>query len=116
MLRSAILAASRSTRVERLVETAPLTRDVVRRFVAGTGTDDALRVTRELVDSGLAVSLDYLGEDTLTPEQAAATKDAYLRVLKALADAGLTASTEPAGPCSPTPQTGSGCAQAGGAW
>jgi proline dehydrogenase len=94
MLRSAILAASRSTRVERLVETAPLTRDVVRRFVAGTGTDDALRVTRELVDPGLAVSLDYLGEDTLTPEQAAATKDAYLRVLKALADAGLTPASE----------------------
>ena len=30
MLRSVILAASRSHRVERLVETAPLTRDVVR--------------------------------------------------------------------------------------
>ena len=54
MLRSVILAASRSHRVERLVETAPLTRDVVRRFVAGTGTDDALRATRELVGDGLA--------------------------------------------------------------
>lgn len=94
MLRTAILAASRSTRVERLVERAPLTRGVVRRFVAGTGTDDALRVTRELVDSGLRVSLDYLGEDTLTPEQAAATKDEYLRLLKALADAGFAGASE----------------------
>ncbi|HEX6871629.1 MAG TPA: proline dehydrogenase, partial [Micromonosporaceae bacterium] len=58
MLRSVILAAARSPRVERLVETAPVSRDVVRRFVAGTHTDDALRVTRELVRSGLAVSLD----------------------------------------------------------
>ena len=66
MLRSVILAAARSPRVERLVETAPVSRDVVRRFVAGTGTDDALRATRELVDDGLAVTLDYLGEDTLT--------------------------------------------------
>src|SRR5438477_9426746 len=94
MLRSAILAASRSTRVERLVETAPLTRDVVRRFVAGTDTDDALRVTRELAAAGLRVTLDYLGEDTLTPDQAAATKDEYLRLLKALADAGLTGVAE----------------------
>jgi len=94
MLRSAILAASRSTRVERLVETVPVTRDVVRRFVAGTGTDDALRVTRELAAAGLAVTLDHLGEDTLTPDQAAATKDEYLRLLKALADAGLTGVAE----------------------
>jgi proline dehydrogenase len=94
MLRTAILAASRSSRVERLVEKAPLTRDVVRRFVAGTGTGDALRVTRELVAAGLSVSLDHLGEDTLTADQAAATKDEYLHLLKALAEAGLDASAE----------------------
>jgi proline dehydrogenase len=91
MLRRAILAASRSTRVARLVETVPLTRDVVRRFVAGTGIDDALRVTRELAADGLRITLDHLGEDTHTPDQAAAAKDEYLRLLKALADAGLTA-------------------------
>jgi proline dehydrogenase len=94
MLRSAILAAARSTRVERLVESVPLSRGVVRRFVAGTGTDDALRVTRELVADGLAVTLDHLGEDTLNAEQAAATKDEYLRLVKALADAGLASSAE----------------------
>jgi proline dehydrogenase len=66
MLRSAILAAARSGRVERLVQTAPYTRDVVRRFVAGTTTADALRVTGELAAAGLTGSLDYLGEDTET--------------------------------------------------
>lgn len=90
MLRSAILAAARSRRVERLVETAPFTRDVVRRFVAGVGTDDALRVTGELIGSGLAVTLDYLGEDTDTPEQAAATAEEYQRLLTALSEAGYT--------------------------
>jgi proline dehydrogenase len=94
MLRSAILAAARSTRVERLVGNVPLTRDVVRRFVAGTATDDALRVTRELAAEGLRITLDHLGEDTLTPDQAAAAKDEYLRLLKALADAGLTPAAE----------------------
>ncbi|WFE62507.1 proline dehydrogenase family protein [Micromonospora sp. WMMD714] len=94
MLRSVILAAARSSQVERLVATAPLTRDVVRRFVAGTGTDDALRATRALVADGLAVTLDYLGEDTVTPEQAVATRDEYLTLLRALAAAGLTPAAE----------------------
>jgi proline dehydrogenase len=94
MLRSAILAAARSNRVEQLVQTVPLSRDVVRRFVPGTGVDDALRATRELVAEGLKVTLDYLGEDTLTAAQASATKDEYLRLVKALADAGLTGAAE----------------------
>ncbi|MBU8857271.1 MULTISPECIES: proline dehydrogenase family protein [unclassified Micromonospora] len=94
MLRSVILAASRSAQVERLVATAPFTRDVVRRFVAGAATDDALRATRELVADGQAVTLDYLGEDTTTPEQANATRDEYLTLLSRLAAAGLTPAAE----------------------
>ncbi len=94
MLRTLILAAARSPRVERLVETAPISRDVVRRFVAGNTTEDALRATRGLVADDLAVSLDYLGEDTLTPEQADATKGEYVRLLKALSEAELTPAAE----------------------
>jgi proline dehydrogenase len=94
MLRSVILAASRSSRVERLVETAPFTRDVVRRFVAGTTADDALRATRELVGAGLAVTIDHLGEDTLTTQQAEGVRDEYLALLDALATAGLTPAAE----------------------
>ncbi|NUR73234.1 MAG: proline dehydrogenase [Hamadaea sp.] len=94
MLRSVILAASRSGKVEKFVGSAPVSRDVVNRFVAGTGTPDALRVTRELADQGLRSTLDYLGEDTLTAEQAEATRDEYLALLTALAEAGLTAYAE----------------------
>jgi proline dehydrogenase len=94
MLRSLILAAARSPRVERLVQTAPVTRDVVRRFVAGTNVDDALRVGRELATDGLAVTLDYLGEDTRTPGHAEATREEYVRALASLADAGLTPGAE----------------------
>ncbi|SCG35883.1 L-proline dehydrogenase [Micromonospora halophytica] len=94
MLRSVILAASRSSQVERLIATAPFTRDVVRRFVAGSGTDDALRATRELVADGLAVTLDNLGEDTVTAEQATATRDEYLTLLRMLSGAGLTPAAE----------------------
>ncbi|MBX6355003.1 MAG: proline dehydrogenase family protein [Micromonosporaceae bacterium] len=94
MLRSVILAASRSPRIERLVETAPVTREVVRRFVAGTRVEDALRASRELAAQGLGVSLDYLGEDTKTAEQAAATRDEYVGLLRALSDAQLASAAE----------------------
>lgn len=96
MLRSVILAAARSSRLERLVATAPVSRDLVRRFVAGTTADDALRVTHALVADGLTVSLDHLGEDTDRPEQAVRARDEYVALLTALAGAGLTAAHRPA--------------------
>ncbi len=94
MLRSVILAAARSQRVSQIVETAPISRNVVRRFVAGAATADALRATKELVSDGLKVTLDYLGEDTLTAAQAERTRDEYLRLLSQLEAAGLTPAAE----------------------
>lgn len=94
MLRSVILAASRSSRLERLAGSAPIARDLVRRFVAGTTVADALRVTRTLASDGLTVTLDHLGEDTHSPAQAVAARDEYLALLSALADAGLTPAAE----------------------
>ncbi len=88
--RSVILAASRNARVERLVAGAPLSRNVVGRFVAGTATEDAVRAGRELTDKGLLVSLDHLGEDTTDAGQADATVKAYLVLLDRLREAGLT--------------------------
>lgn len=70
--------------------TIPVTRDLVRRFVAGTTMDDAVGVTRALTAGGLAVTLDHLGEDTSGPKQAAAARDEYVRLLEALAAADLT--------------------------
>ncbi|HET9519403.1 MAG TPA: proline dehydrogenase family protein [Actinoplanes sp.] len=94
MLRSVFLAAARSSRMERLVDSAGISRGVVRRFVAGVSADDALRVTGELVDGGLAVSLDHLGEDTLTAEQATAVRDEYVALLGGLSAAQLTPAAE----------------------
>lgn len=91
MLRRALLAASASDRIRRLITTAPVTRDVVARFVAGHTADEAITVTRRLLADGLLVSLDYLGEDTTDPQQAAAVTDEYAALLGRLADAGLAA-------------------------
>ncbi len=89
MLRRALLAISASKRIHQLVVSAPFTRDVVARFVAGDGADDALRVTAALQADGLLVTLDYLGEDTVDPEQAAAVTDEYVRLLGRLGADGL---------------------------
>jgi len=94
MLRSMILAASRSAQVARAVSAAPPTAAVVRRFVAGDHTEDALRVTHDLVKSGLSVTLDRLGEDTTTPELAQAARDEYVVLLEALSTAELTPAAE----------------------
>ena len=93
-MRSLILAASRNTSVERIVATAPLSRNVVHRFVPGPSEREAVDATRRLVGEGLAVSLDHLGEDTTDPEQAAAAAKAYLSILDRLASEGLTPEAE----------------------
>jgi proline dehydrogenase len=89
-VRSLILAASRSAQVERFVAGAPVSRNVVRRFVAGESVEDAVRASRTLVGKGLAVSLDHLGEDTTDAGQADATVKAYLVLLERLREDGLT--------------------------
>ena len=94
MLRTVLLAAARNKRVERLVATAPVSRDVVARFVAGPGTGDAHRSARALADAGLAVSIDRLGEDSTDEDTARAARDAYVALLSGLGDAGLTPVTE----------------------
>jgi proline dehydrogenase len=89
VLRQALLLAAKSGQVRQLVEAAPLSRGVVRRFVAGTAVADAVQVTAALAADGLAVTLDHLGEDTTDLSTARAVRDAYLVLLHALADAGL---------------------------
>jgi proline dehydrogenase len=93
-LRTLILAAGANDAVRRLVATAPVSRDVVARFVAGETADDAVEVTRTLVAGGLSVSLDYLGEDTTDRGQAEQTVQAYLLLLDRLHAEGLADRTE----------------------
>jgi proline dehydrogenase len=89
VLRQALLALSASTQARQLIMSNPLTRDVVARFVAGETAADALAVTGKLIADGLDVSIDFLGEDTVDPEQAAAVADEYVRLLGELSAAGL---------------------------
>jgi len=89
VLRRMLLAASDSERTRQLITSAPVTRGIVARYVAGDTAEQALQVTRGLLNSGLLVTLDQLGEDTMDPDQAAARTAGYCALLGQLATAGL---------------------------
>ncbi|QQQ76104.1 proline dehydrogenase family protein [Saccharothrix sp. 6-C] len=93
-VRTSILAAAGNDAVRRLVATAPVTRDVVRRFVAGETTADAIDTAGRLIGDGLRVTLDHLGEDTTDRATADLAVRAYLELLDQLHDLGLAADAE----------------------
>jgi proline dehydrogenase len=93
-LRTVLLQVSKSQRIRHLVETAPVSRDVVHRFVPGADAIDAVAATATLLSEGLTVTIDHLGEDTTERAQAEATVEAYRVLLDRLAAAGLAARVE----------------------
>jgi proline dehydrogenase len=84
-LRPALLAAARSSRLERTISRLGLTRKLVSRFVPGEAEQSVVSAATALLESGRYVSVDYLGEDTTEAAQAEATVQAYLSLLQAYA-------------------------------
>jgi proline dehydrogenase len=81
-----ILAASRSDRMRRLISAAPVTRQVVDRFIPGETVDDIVPVIQDLTAKGLELTMDVVGEDITRPEQATLARDEYLRLIDRLKD------------------------------
>ena len=94
MLGPSLRMASHSPRLRRLVTTAPVSRRLVDRFVAGATLEDAQATTSALVDTGLTVTVDRLGEDTLNRDHAEAARDAYVTLLQRLTESGLAQRAE----------------------
>ena len=94
MLRQPLLMLARSDKVKRFVTAMPVSSGIVSGYVPGEATDDAVEATDALIQSGLHVTLDFLGEDTLDREQADATVTAYLDLLDALSAKGLSRNAE----------------------
>jgi proline dehydrogenase len=82
MLGRILLWASEKERVKRLVTEGRLTKDVVRRFVAGDRLEDAIGVISDLNSKGIGGILDYLGEGVTDAEGAQSAADAYLTSIK----------------------------------
>lgn len=85
LFRTLILQASALPFVKRFVRESRLFRPIVRRFIAGETLDDAMSAARSLVDEGFRVSLDLLGENVATLDEAHAATAAYQEVLDRIA-------------------------------
>ncbi|MET7712857.1 proline dehydrogenase family protein [Streptomyces sp. NPDC005407] len=94
MLGPVILAASRSDKMRRFVSAAPGTKQVVARFIAGETVEQVIPIVKETVAKGLEVTLDVVGEDITTRDQAYAARDAYMELIEYLEDLGLGAKAE----------------------
>ncbi len=94
-VRPAILAAARKDRLRRTAERLPVTRTVVQRFVPGETIDSVLGSVAELCDSGRFVSIDYLGEDVTSADDAEAAVDVYLHLIERLSRLGVGGGVRP---------------------
>lgn len=83
--RSLILKTAALPPVERLVRHSRLFRPLVSRFIAGDSLAEAMVAAEELCAKGIMVSLDFLGESTLSEDQARQAKNAYLDIVEAIA-------------------------------
>lgn len=89
VLRGAILVAAERDAVERFVRNGRLPRALAGRFVAGDTLADALLATKRLAAHGLTTTLDQLGENVLTPEEARRAVQSYAETLRGMARDGL---------------------------
>ena len=88
-MRRTILYLSRHKALRDWVETSPAARKLSSRFVAGNRLADALEVCRRIRADGITATLDYLGENVTSLDEAAACRDTYLGTLHAMRDAGV---------------------------
>jgi proline dehydrogenase len=89
VLRSSILYLSRQRALRRWIENSPSARRLSARFVAGKTLDEALAVCVRIRSQGITATLDYLGENVTSIDEAAVCRDMYLRMLSAMREAGL---------------------------
>ena len=66
--------------------------NVASRFVAGDKLEDGIRVIQELNKNGLDATLDHLGEDTTSEEEAAKATNDIIEILDVIQESGVCAS------------------------
>jgi proline dehydrogenase len=91
MLRRTLLFLSGQPWLRHWMETSPASRKFTARFVAGRTLDEALRVASQLAAEGIQSSLDFLGENVTSIDEAAASRESYLKALDGIASRRLAA-------------------------
>ncbi len=85
MLRAILLRLAKSSRLSRWITSHEVTRRMARRFVPGEELVPAIEAARACNKAGMTVSLDHLGENVVTREDAARARDSYTEALDRIA-------------------------------
>lgn len=91
MLRVMLLHLAHRRRLRRWMERSSVARKLTKRFIAGATIEDGIRVIEQLAREGIWGTLDHLGENVASLEEAARSRDAYLRALEEIERAHLPA-------------------------
>jgi len=91
VLRAFFIYLSESRRLRAMAERSRMGRRMSRRFVAGETLDEALAATKATNDLGMAVSIDNLGENVTTAEEARHSAQLYHQLIEAMAERKLNA-------------------------
>jgi len=91
ILRSAFISFSRNQSLRRFAERSSMGRRMSSRFVAGMGIEDVLKAAESLQAQGIASTLDSLGENVSTPEEARRSAEIYHRLVDAIQSRSLKA-------------------------
>ncbi len=83
-MRTLFLYLSKLRWLRRFMENSAAAQPMTRRFVAGNTITDEIAVCRKLNAEGVLATLDYLGENVTSLEEAAASRDNYLKGFDAI--------------------------------
>jgi proline dehydrogenase len=81
VLRALFISLSESRSLRGVAERSAFGQRLSRRFVAGTGVEDALHAAQAVNQKGLSVSVDNLGENVTNAEEARASAQLYHQLL-----------------------------------
>ncbi len=90
-MRGVFISLSESRWLRALAERSSIGQSISGRFVAGTQVADAIQVTQTLNQAGLSVSIDNLGENVTTADEARQSAELYQQLLSEIAARGLNA-------------------------
>lgn len=90
MLRKTMLALAENEFVTRTVTSNRITRDLAFRFVAGEDFDESISASHNLLNAGMTLTFDLLGENVTDPALAQQSADEYCTILDRIAETGVS--------------------------
>lgn len=91
MFRSLLIYLSKAVWARNIVTRWSIAWQAASRFVAGDKLEDAIQAIRSLNAKGINATLDHLGENTTTPEEASRAVQDILRAIDAINDSSVRA-------------------------